>query len=362
MMNVYLQRWNRARRMMEREGIGALVLFPSADLFYFTGYAGQATERVTCFVLTGEGATFVYPDFEQAKVPKAMLEQAACLGQSDTDDPIGAILQTIAHKEGAVAFGDRGWSTFLLQLQARLPGRAWVEGSRITIPLRMIKQESVIALHRKAHTLAQQALAALFKEGIGGKTERDVSDRLAALCREQGLAPAGQIVAAGENAASPHHENGDRILQKGDGVVIDFWGSYQGYFYDMTRTPVIEKAGPAFIQAYQVVLEANQAARNAVRPQASCESIDQAGRAVIEKAGYGPYFTHRLGHGLGLEEHEYPYMVQGNKMPLEKGMVFSDEPGIYIPHQLGIRIEDILCVTEDGCFSFTDFDRRLLEL
>jgi Xaa-Pro aminopeptidase len=193
-----------------------------------------------------------------------------------------------------------------------------------------------------------------------GSTEHDVSMRVRNMLLEEGHDQANfAIVASGPNGASPHHEAGERAIGDGDMIVLDFGGSLRGYKSDTTRTFVVGKPSEKQAEVHKAVLEANRAGRAAVAPGVPCQEIDRATRRVIEDAGFGKYFLHRTGHGIGLEVHEHPYIVEGNSLPLESGMAFSIEPGIYLPGEFGVRIEDIVTVTEDGCDALNESARGL---
>ena len=200
-------------------------------------------------------------------------------------------------------------------------------------------------------------------ERLTGRSEREVADRLTAIMAKHGMPEiAFMIVGSGPNGASPHHHTGDRVIEQGDPVVIDFGGIHEGYFSDITRTPVAGDPHPDFVQIYNVVLEAQQAAFESIKPGVACQQVDRAARKVITDHGFGEYFIHRLGHGIGLTGHEDPYLVEGNSEPMQAGMVFSDEPGIYIPDRWGVRIEDSVAVTESGAERLNHVTRELTSL
>jgi Xaa-Pro aminopeptidase len=185
-------------------------------------------------------------------------------------------------------------------------------------------------------------------------------DRLNQLMTERGMAPMFGICASGPNSASPHYNTGERVIEAGDAVIFDWGGELNGYLSDMTRTVVIGEPSDEYRKVYDIVLRANQAAFAAVRPGVPCEDVDRAARDVITDAGYGEHFIHRVGHGLGLDVHEEPYMVSGNTLPLAPGMVFSDEPGIYLDGKFGIRIEDTVVCTKDGAERINSAPRDLV--
>lgn len=349
---------------MERSGAGALLLVPTSDLQYLTGFRGHISDRLTCFLLTAEEAFFLYPGFEKARINAELLDMADCKAHVDGDDPFGTLSSFIKDKTGLIAVDNRMWSGNFLTLQDRLPKNRWLNASTILSPLRMIKDDEEYRLLREAQLLAGQALSDLYKWGLEGRTEKEAAAQLTEFCARAGLGKAdwGPIVGAGPNGANPHHGSSGKIIARGDPVVIDFGGVYFGYQADMTRTPVIGKASDEFKEVYEVVLKANEAAFQAPRLGLPCEQVDAAARSIIQQAGYGEFFTHRLGHGIGLDIHEDPYMVKGNALPIAAGMSFSDEPGIYLPGKFGIRIEDILFMKESGAERLTSFPHELTEL
>ena len=215
---------------------------------------------------------------------------------------------------------------------------------------------------RKAALIAQYALEETLKIVKIGVTEREIASELVTQMLKAGCDPTlpfDPIVAGGPNSADPHAAISDRRLQKGDFLLFDWGARYQGYCSDITRTFGIGEISDSQKEIYQTVLSANRAASAAARPGVTCGSIDDAARKVIVEAGYGNFFTHRVGHGLGLEAHEDPYMFAENLQILKAGMCFTDEPGIYISGEGGVRIEDDIVITEDGCINITDYPREL---
>lgn len=359
------QRLERARQLMASSAIDLMLLGPSADFRYFTGRPGHLSERLTALVIGREGPpALVVPKLE-APLYADLESSFRLIAWADGEDPI-AQLVTLAQTTGsrAIAVNDQFWSGFLLQLQDRLPERSFRRASPLLRRLRMTKDAEEIALLREASRRTDAAWEYFCAhERLTGRTEREVAARLSELLLAEGLHEvAFCIVASGPNGASPHHETGDRVIQPGDPVVIDFGGSYYGYYSDITRTPVAGEPPSGFADAYEAVLEAQQAAFAAIRPGVPCQDVDRAARQVLAERGYGPYFIHRLGHGVGLTVHEDPYLVEGNDEPLVPGMVVSDEPGVYIPGQWGVRIEDLVVVTEDGAERLNRVSHELLRL
>jgi Xaa-Pro aminopeptidase len=263
-----------------------------------------------------------------------------------------------------VAIGDHTWSTFLLGLQTAMPGAVWSLASRLTKPLRMRKEPAEIGLLRRAAEGVDRVLARVPLElRFSGRTEREVARDFQEMTLAEGHDLAwSAIIASGPNGASPHHEPGDRVIEEGDLIVCDFGGRVGGYYSDVTRTLVVGDPGPGRLEAHALVLAANEAARAAVAPGVPCQEIDRAARRVIEAGGHGEHFIHRTGHGIGLEGHEHPYLVEGNDLELEEGMTFSVEPGIYVPGEFGVRIEDIVACGESGVDDLNLADRALVDV
>ena len=361
---IFQKRWRRARELMEAAGVSALFLVPTTDLYYLTGFRGHIGDRLTAFVLLPEQAFFLYPAFEKAAINRELRESAECVPHRDGEDPYKAFAALFPEPDGLIAVDTRLWSGVLLTLESYMPRARWLDAEKIIAPMRLHKDAAERALLEEAQNRAGRALGELFAWGITGRTEREAAEKLTGFCTAAGLDRAdwGPVVASGENSAIPHHESGDKVIQKGEAVVIDFGGVYAGYQADITRTPVTGRVDGAFRAVYETVLAANEAAFRAAHTGASCESVDAAARDVIVRAGYGDYFTHRLGHGIGLDIHEAPYMVGGNTLALAPGMAFSDEQGIYLPGKFGVRIEDILCMGGETAERLTSFPRELREV
>ena len=349
----------RARDAMRDAGVDALLVGPGADLRYLTGYHALPLERLTLLVARADGATALFvPELERPRAVSAGLpDSVEVVSFGETDDPYALVAQRL--DDGArYGVGDRLWTMFLLQLQERLSKSEWVTSSTVTKHLRMRKSpDEIDALRRAA-----QAIDRVHREVPGllraGRREHEVGRDIADLIVAHGHSEVNfVIVASGPNGASPHHETGDRVLAEGDGVVVDIGGTLDGYCSDCTRNYVIGDAPAAFADAHRALESAQKAACDAVRPGVTAESVDAAARDVLREAGYADYFVHRTGHGIGLEEHEDPYIVAGNDIVLEPGMAFSIEPGVYVPDSYGMRIEDIVVVTPDGCERLNTLDR-----
>lgn len=346
---------------MSDQGVDCLLVSVGSDLPYLTGYTAMPLERLTMLVVRPDGdPTLVVPELEAPRVRPGPFRTVSW---GETEDPI-AIVAGLAGRPEVAAIGDQTWAVFLLDLFAHMTGTTFVPASTITNRLRVRKNPDEIAALREAAHAVDRVLARIPDElRFEGRTEAEVSRDVIDMTLEEGHDRAAfWIVAAGPNAASPHHEPGDRVMERGDAVVIDFGGVKDGYCSDVTRTFSIGPPSETLRRVHAVVLEANRAARAAVRPGVTAEAVDQAARMVIGEAGYGDRFIHRTGHGIGLDGHEHPYLVAGNAEAIEPGMAFSIEPGVYLPDRLGVRIEDICVATSDGVDVLNQADRSLLEV
>lgn len=351
------QRIAAAQRELAERGLAALVVTVGYDLPYLIGYQAMETERITALVLPADGdPTLVVPELEAARVASDVEK----IAWGETEDPIGIIAGLIGEQAGAVAIGDQTWSTFLLALQGRLPDTRFEPAEPLMSELRMIKEPGEVAALRAAGAGVDEVVGRLAATQFSGRTERELSRLIADMTIESGHQRTGfAIVASGPNGGSPHHEPSDRLIEPGDAVVVDFGGWMDGYGSDTTRTFVVGEPPDGFLEAYEVLNQAQGAAVEAVKPGVAAESIDRVARGIIDEAGYGDLFIHRTGHGIGLDIHEHPYLVEGNTRPLVPGMTFSVEPGIYIPGRWGMRIEDIVAVTDDGVERLNQSDRGL---
>lgn len=343
---------------MTDAGVDLTLLSVGADLPYFTGYEAMPSERLTVLVVTTSGDPVLFiPELEAPRVEPRQFEIRPW---GETDDPVALVA---AHATPSrVAVGDHMWSVFLTRFQREWSDTEWLPASEITRHLRIRKDEAEINLLREAAHGVDRAMARIPGEvGFAGRNEADVARHLAGLAVEEGHDNAEfTIVASGPNSASPHHHPGGRQIEDGDLVVCDFGGRVGGYFSDSTRTFVVGEPTQHQIEVHAVVATANEAGRAAVAPGVPCQEIDRTARQVIVDAGYGDHFTHRTGHGIGLEVHEHPYMVEGNDLPLGPGMAFSVEPGVYLPGLFGVRVEDIVVCTEVGSETLNRSDRSLV--
>jgi len=352
---MFRERADRVRARMGELGVDAVLLSVGPDLPYLTGYEAMPLERLTMLVLPADGdATLVVPRLEAPRVVERP-EVFALRSWDETDDPI-AIVASLVGATGTLAIGDRTWARFLVDLQAALPTARFTRGSEVMGPLRARKDANEVEALRRAGAAADRVAAELQAGAIElvGRTEAQVSAELGRRLRAEGHHRVNfAIVAAGANAASPHHEPGDRVIAEGEVVLCDFGGTMfdadgVGYCSDITRCVHVGEPSDEMAEAYAVLLDAQQAAVAAAVVGTPCEEVDATARRRITDAGWGEQFIHRTGHGIGIEEHEDPYIVSGNGTLLEPGHAFSIEPGIYVPGRFGFRLEDIVAAATAG--------------
>jgi Xaa-Pro aminopeptidase len=354
--DVYAQRLSAAAQAAREAGLAGLVITPGYDLRYLVGSRAETFERLTALVLDGSGqATMIVPRLELASLKESAVTELG-LGVRDWvdgEDPYQLVAEALGGSRPiATAVTDSMPALHLLPL-ADVLGQVPVLATDVLRRLRMIKDAAEIEALQKAGAAIDRVHARVPDFLAPGRTEADVAADIAeAIVAEGHSAVAFIIVGSGPHGADPHHECSDRELQAGDIVVVDIGGPYEpGYNSDSTRTYSIGEPSAEITQRYAVLQRAQQAAVDAVRPGITAEQVDAVARDVLAAEGLADAFVHRTGHGIGLSVHEEPYIVAGNDLPLEPGMAFSVEPGIYFPGQWGARIEDIVVVTEDGAVS-----------
>ncbi len=377
------------KRRLAEEGADLAVCFPSPNLTYLTGFEEAPSERhLLLFVPRDGDPAVVAPAMYEAQLSAIPIPTLERRFWTDADDPLEAVATVLEgyslgtrasprtdREQPTVLVDDRMWATFTHDLRELLPDAAFGLAGTVLEPLRIRKDDVELAALRRAGAIADRVALEVRARGdeLVGTTEAELAneiDRL--LAAEGGDEPAfDTIVAAGPNGARPHHHGGSREIEPGDPVVLDFGafvaaeleagadgasiGRYPG---DQTRTIVVGDEPPAaYERVHETVREAQDAAVEAVEPGVTAGAVDRAARSVIEDAGYGDAFVHRTGHGVGLEVHEPPYIAAGNDRELEPGMVFSVEPGIYLEERFGVRIEDLVVVTEDGAERLNDTPR-----
>lgn len=353
MTSVRGARLERVQKRMAEADVDVMLLSLGADLPWLTGYEAMPLERLTMLVVPPDGlATLVVPELEAPRVDEER-EVFRVRAWSEDLDPVQLVVgfACAGGSPRTVAVSDRTWAKFVLALQAAMPNPRWCSAARVTGPLRAVKDDGEITALAEASAAADRVAAQLLAGDVPlvDRTEREVSQDIARRLLAEGHEKVNfAIVGSGPNSASPHHEPGRRVIRPGEPVVCDFGGTMNGYCSDITRTVWTGEPTPEQRDLYRVLQEAQAAGVAAARVGVSCEAVDDAPRTIIAAAGYGEAFVHRTGHGIGLEEHEDPYIVRGNHTALKPGHAFSVEPGIYLKGRFGARIEDIVVATPEG--------------
>ena len=368
-MSPFDERFARVRARMVEASVDTLLLSVGADMPWLCGYEAMPLERLTMLVVPAQSpATLIVPALEAPRVVERP-ELFAIRPWGETEDPIRLVAELL-DPAADVAIGDTTWARFVVDLHRLLPRLRLRRANEVTGPLRAVKDPNEVASLVAAGS-AVDRIAAELQSGqipLVGRTEAEVSAHLGRRILEEGHQVVNfAIVAAGENASSPHHEAGSRVIEPGEVVLCDFGGTMHddhgvGYCSDITRcvwtgTPTAEAA-----EIYAVLLDAQQRAMSAVAAGPSCAALDAVARDRIDGAGFGEYFVHRTGHGIGVEAHEDPYIVAGNDEPLVEGHAFSIEPGIYLPGRYGFRLEDCVAVGSGGPVPFTECDHELVSV
>jgi Xaa-Pro aminopeptidase len=359
------ERLGKLRVVMARQGIDAVVVVPSANLFYLTGISMHLSERVTLAIFTQDEAHLIVPALEvprvesRAKIPLTLHAWSdADWVQAGWDSLKKALLldgKNVAMDYYSVRVVEQA------QLQAFAPTLKQTDATPLFAELRMSKDQAEVDAMRRASRVLEDSIEALIPEIHVGKKETEIAARWQWLMFEHGAdgIPDAPIVATGPNSALPHTTATTRVVQDGDMLILDGWCTVDGYYGDITRTLGIGNVPDELRQIYALTLRANEAGRAASKPGALCQDVDRAARAVIREGGFGDKFLHRTGHGLGLEIHEAPNMVEGDTRVLVNGTTFTVEPGIYLAGKGGVRIEDDVAVTQDGSESLTISSREL---
>ncbi|MFI2294622.1 M24 family metallopeptidase [Isoptericola sp. NPDC019571] len=357
---VYADRRRRAAAQAAAAGLAGVLVTPGPDLRYFLGYTPAAdTERLTLLAIPasddgGSDAVAVVPKLEAHDLEVGAVGGIEAVTWSDGEDE-HEVAGRLLRPDGRYAISDAAWALHVLGLQRALPASSYAAITNALPMLRAAKSPEEVARLAAAGAGADAVFAEIVTRRFAGRAEREVSDDLDALLRSHGHEQVDfTLVCAGENGADPHHEAGDRVIREGDMVVMDFGGLADGYGSDTTRTVHVGAPTAREQEVHDVVRAAQQAGVDAVRPGATCQDVDRASRTVIADAGFGEFFVHRTGHGIGLTTHEPPYMVEGESTPIEAGMCFSVEPGIYLPGEFGVRIEDIVVAFPAGVPGLAD--------
>jgi Xaa-Pro aminopeptidase len=357
----HVDRMSRVATDAAGREIAAIVVAPSPDLIYLTGYGPMPFERPTLLILRPDRSpVMLVPALELALAASSPVGRTIDLvSWTDAQDPYGAAADLLP-RTGTIAVGDRLWASHLIELQGRLPDVVFSSATEVIAAQRAVKDADELAALRRAGRAADESFRAITTMTFLGRREEEIAADLRELLVRNGHTRAEfTIVASGPNAASPHHEPSGRTILPRDAVVLDFGGELGGYYSDTTRTVVVGEPPSGFDRVYELVRDAQEAAFAAVAPGTTAGAVDRAARTMIDDAGYGDAFFHRTGHGIGLEVHEAPYIVEDASWELRPGTTFSIEPGVYLEGRFGVRIEDIVAVTDEGAERLNRSTREL---
>ena len=357
--DVYTERRSQAAELVKQRGLGGLVIGTGAEFAYLTGSWTSSHERLTALVIAPGGTTVVAPVTDIQSLGLDGAADVEVVGWRDGENPYQLVADALG--DGAVGLGSSLTADHVFALQTLLPETELASGA--VAELFMVKDAEEVAELEKAGAAIDRVHERAAELLQPGRTEREIADELHALILEEHANVQFVIVGSGPNGSNPHHDFSDRVLEEGDPVVVDLGGALpSGYQSDCTRTHVVGdvvKAPEDFLEAYAVLERAFDAACAAAKPGITAGELDAAARDVIADAGYGEYFTHRLGHGIGLSGHERPFIVAGGDIVLREDMTFSIEPGIYVPGKWGMRIEDIVRMTASGIETLNHTRRTL---
>lgn len=360
-------RLDRLTASLRTSGLDAVVLNPGPSLKYLTGLSFHLMERpVVFFAAPDGGPVIVLPELELPKVDLFPYPLQACAygeNPSEWQEAFRKAAQVLRLDGKRIGVEPRHLRLLEFRhLQAGAPAADYPDATDVLAALRLKKDKAEVDAMRRAVKIAQDALEAVIPLIKVGMTEKELSAELVTQLLKRGSEPElpfSPIVSAGPNSANPHASPTERKLQSGDLLVVDWGAACDGYISDLTRTFAVGEVDAEFAQLHEIVRAANAAGRAAAKPGVPCADVDQAAREVIEKSGYGKFFTHRTGHGIGMEGHEEPYIRGDNMQVLEAGMAFTVEPGIYLPNRGGVRIEDNMVITDDGADCLSDMPRGL---
>lgn len=347
----------RIRPLLAERDAGGVLLFTPANILGFTGAPLGPTDRIVCGLVSRDGAAaLVCPAFE-APSPRALPSATTVFTWLEDQNPYEAIVQAVRRlglERGTILLDPAVWIEVQRRLAQMMPSVTWREDDGAISAVRQVKSALEIEAIAGACRRVGRIYAEIRKRLSPGVTELELAGQAVFGMGNGSLSGALPLTQSGPNAAIPHHPTSDRALSDGDCLVVDYVLAVSGYHGDMTRTFAVGRPGDKCRAAYRAVRAAQRAAIEAARPGATCESVDAAARAVIEKAGFGAYFVHRLGHSIGLDCHEAPFFVQGNRAKLLPGMCLTIEPGVYVPGEFGVRIEDVVAITDSGCQILSD--------
>lgn len=360
-------RLDKLTASLRSSGLSAVALNPGPTLTYLTGVAFHLMERPVVFLVAADqDPVLILPELELLKVDLFSYKiNAFSYGEnpSEWENVFRKATQSLGLDGKRIGVEPRQMRLLeFSHVKAGAPEADYPDASDVLASLRLRKDKAEVDAMRKAVHIAQDALKATIPLIKTGMTEREVASELMMQLFRHGSEPElpfAPIVSSGPNSANPHASPSERKLQTGDLLVLDWGAAYGGYISDLTRTFAVGEVDAEYSKIHKIVQDANAAGRAAAGPGVPCSNVDKAARDVIESAGYGKYFTHRTGHGIGMEAHEDPYMRSDNMQILEPGMAFTVEPGIYLPNRNGVRIEDNVVITETGADVLSDLPREI---
>ena len=341
----------KIRNELKSANADCFFAFSGSNINYSTGCHIGPSDRLAAVIVPAEGeVAIISPGFEGDRMRKEKLYGEVYTWEEDEDpfDIVTTIFKKMGLTRSCIAVDDTLWFRVYERMKSDSPNVKWINGLDVIKKARWRKSKDELDLMEKACAIAVEGMELALKQFKLGMTELDFSSIVAEKIYEVGKVNGGALVQSGPNASFPHNPTTKRVMQSGDAVVLDFGCMFKGYCADISRTLLIGEVSSEIKKCWQINKDAQQTAIDAVKPGASCESIDKAARNYIDKNGYGKYFLHRTGHGIGMDGHEHPYIVNGNKEILEPGMCFTIEPGIYVANKFGMRIEDDVAVTESG--------------
>lgn len=342
---------------MKEYGVDQVIVTSKANVFYFSGAYMDPMRRLLALIINADGSAIYYVNRLFHVDPSV---KADLVLWDDTQDPTQLMGKAI--KEGGTVVVDQDWQArFLLGLMTAQPNARYVNMPKLVDDLRMIKDEEELDILTTSSLINDKVLAEIFENINGDISELELSRMRYELFAKYGADAYGTnvIFSYGAHCAEAHHVSDDTRLTPGDCIMFDLGAPYGHYCSDQTRTVFYKEVSPEMEKIYHIVLEAHLQASAAIRPGVACSEIDRIARNIITNEGYGLYFTHRTGHGIGLDSHEFPDISLSCSEPLQKGMVFSVEPGIYLPQKGGVRIENLFAVTDDGAVSLNHLPREL---
>jgi Xaa-Pro dipeptidase len=356
------ERQKKLQKLMIKNEIDKLLLFPGVDLFYATGLSVHPSERLVATILSKDSdPIFICPSFEKSRMEKGITAGTIRSWEED-EDPFLLLCDTVKETESkTIALDNKLWFEWFLKIQKMLSEVEFVDASAVVAESRLRKSDEEIKIMQEATKIAAESIVATFKQVTPGMTETGVVKIIREELEKRG-SPAFSLVQSGKNSSYPHGAPTGRVIEKNDVLLIDAGPMHKGYMGDITITSVIGEPSKKFLKIYDTVYQANRAALEYAKEGVIAEDVDKIARDVITKEGYGKYFTHRLGHGIGIEVHEHPYIVNGNKLKLENGMCHTIEPGIYIEGEFGVRIEDDVVIRKDRCELLYETPRRIWEM